>query len=161
MSLIGLPLSKGMLAAVGVLALVATAEGGWIVGQAKTIGTLTEQNGALRHQVAQGALDLNSCTQTRDALRGSLEACVQEVQVARDENDHARQSIDELVRRIRQETQSVIRERTALFRASPSCEQLAHLDIDAACPGIAGSLRARAARMSAAREGTNANPGAP
>lgn len=161
MSLLGLPLSKGALIGGAALLLMLAAESGLIIGQAKTIGKLQEQNGGLRHELAQGQLDLQSCERTRDRLRTSLESCLKEVRVAQDENALARQSIELLSDRVHQTTEAVTRERAALFRATPSCHELATLDINGACPGIANSLRGRASRMSAAREGTNANPGAP
>lgn len=144
----------------GLCAALAVAAGG-VVAQGRTIGKLQEQNTGLRNELAQKELDLQSCERTRDRLRESLESCLNEVRVAKEENDLARQSVDLLADRVRQTTEALTRERAALFRATPSCNELAALDINAVCPGIAHSLRDRAARMSAAREGTNANPGAP
>lgn len=161
MSLLGLPFSKGVLVGGAVLVLALAAVSGLALGQAKTIGKLQAQNKVLEQAARQEQVNFEACQATKIAQAKSLAACISEVRVAKDENDLARQSIDQLAVHIRETSESLNRERAALYRATPSCANLAQLDIAGACPGVARSLRERSRSMSTAREGTNANPGAP
>lgn len=144
MSLIGLPLSRGMLIGGALLVLTVMAEGGYIVGQAKRIGALEAANKNQAHQLAQSGLDLGVCLNTKQAVQEAHLQCMDEIRVTKDENAHQRESIEQLADHIRKESESVRREREVIYR-QPGCQELRELDIAAVCPDLARSLRARAA----------------
>lgn len=150
MSLIGLPISKGMLVGLAILAVIAAAEGGVIVGQAKKIGALSMQVQTSQHALSQSELFLRGCQETKTLLFDANEACLAEIRVGKTESDNAQQTIDTLTTTLAERSKDVHRERETIYRL-PECEELAKLDLAKSCPGIAGSLRRRAADVSAPR----------
>jgi len=142
----------------GVLVVAALIEGIVILEQASTIGGLKERQEQYQNKLAQKTLDLKSCTEVKTELRTQYDACLEQVRVSQDEALHARESVAKLAQTISLEADHVRKERAVIYRL-PGCKELAELDVAAACPDIAGSLRDRAAAyVSAAGEGSGPNP---
>lgn len=138
--MIGFTRLTGAIAAV--LTVVAVAEAGYIVGQAKKAGRLESE-------LAHVRMELGACIGTQTALERAHTACMDEIRVAKEENAHARSTIEQLTESIRKGSADVRREREVIYRL-PGCAELRTLDLAAACPDLARSLRARAAEVSAA-----------
>ena len=152
--------ARTLIIACGGLTILLTLAGGAIVGQAKTIGGLKAQVSEARSLAAQIGVDLAGCRETKAALQAAHLACMDEIRVAKDDGAAQRETIDQLTDFIRKGSANVRREREVIYRL-PQCQELRDLDIAATCPDLARSLRARAAEVSAPREGGSARPGGP
>ena len=148
--ILGSPLTKGMLWGVLILGAIAASEGGFIVSQAKSIGGLEAQVDTQKHAIANAGLDLEVCTISKTAVTEEHTKCMNEIRTWKNDAQVAKDAAAKLNELLVQETASVHREREIIYK-QPGCAELAALDLASACPGLANSLRKRAAEVSAPR----------
>jgi hypothetical protein len=148
--ILGSPLTKGMLWGVLILGAIAATEGGFIVSQAKSIGGLEAKNATQQHALDESGLDLEVCTVSKTALSEEHRKCMDEIRTWKNDAQVAKDKAANLNELLAQETASVHREREIIYK-QPGCAELAALDLATACPGLADSLRKRAAEVSAPR----------
>lgn len=132
---------------------------GFAIGEAQSIGGLKEQREANLAVIAKRDVDLKAKTEEAQELRTAHEACVAEIAVSKNEQSLAHGRIVDLEKLAQGERNHVRIEREAFYKL-PGCKELVALDLVAACPDLAGSLRRRSAEVSAPRESAGAGAGA-
>jgi hypothetical protein len=141
-------LQKNMYLAIGiallVLALGVSAK--LNLSQAAKVGELKGQADTLTHERDQVKLDLDAKIRVADALRVSLDQALEMIKVGK---ERAVAAWQQDYMRLTQETTALRRQTNEIYSSTASCKSLADLDIAAACPAAASSLRDRARRMSA------------
>jgi hypothetical protein len=148
-SLITKPMLIGAAAVTAVLMLGLVSVSGYAVGQAKEIGKLRSEARGSQVALAQSEIDLRWSKAEASDLREVHAACLDEIRLGQDDQLRARVAIDRLTADVRRAADNVRLERETIFRGE--CQGLAALDVAAACPSLAGSLRRRAAEVSATR----------
>lgn len=121
-----------------------------IVAEGAIIVRVSGQHGAtkaklenLKRERDQCALDLATTQAALSAAQKSLNSCVAEIDVAKQNQAAAIESIDAFSRNLNAITAEVRKTRETIYEGA-DCNAFAKMDIAAACPDLARSLRERA-----------------
>lgn len=128
--------NKWVLIGAGVLVLSSIAGAQtWRLSQAN------EKVGEYREKLATAAEAARSNYETVDALRLANERLTEALRVTAEARDEAVSNLEEANEQIRDELGETRRELSEALQSTPSCEELAALDIGRMCPAAADSLR--------------------
>lgn len=157
---LGAPIGKGLLIGIAILLGILAIESGVVLSQATAIGKLQAEAKAGGQLLKQTETERAACVTAHQLLQTAHQGAMDEIRRGKEEADQARQTIDDLTATIQREANNVHRERDIIFRL-PGCRELADLDIAAACPDLARSMRGRAAaQVPATGEDRGASAGA-
>lgn len=149
-SLITKPMLIGAAAVTAILLLGLVSVSGYAVGQAKEIGRLQGEAKQHRRDLEQNDVDLRYLKAETRELRAAHTSCMNEIRLSQDDQVRALHAIDRLTADVKRAADYVRTERDAIYQL-PGCQELATLDVAAACPSLAGSLRRRASEVSRTR----------
>jgi hypothetical protein len=141
---------KNLYLAIGifVLLLLISAEAGIIQRQAEKLGSLRAKLSTVEHDRDQARTDYNAKEAEARALRVSLEKALALIEVGKLSTRAAVAQLTLDLTRSTLEAKQLRNQRDEIYK-TPGCDKIAELDIAAACPAAAASLRQRAAQMSA------------
>lgn len=132
---------------IGILLLLLAAAAGTVKSQATRIGKLETRLDGVETERDQALTTLGAKEKELTVLREAHASALAVIRLGEQDAVAVAQLKTDLQRATR-EAAFLRTQRDAIYR-TPECTELADLDVAAACPAVATSLRERAARMSA------------
>lgn len=143
--------------AMAAMAAVIGVESRMLMSQSAKMGAQKVKLEAIATERDQVELELNMNKAAVAKLQVSLTAALTTIEVGAKVQDQMAAGWKRDYLQVVQETLSIREQRDAIYK-EPECKTLAELDVLAACPAIATSMRQRAAQMSTTRGGQSPRP---